>query len=772
MRTQKNLVMVSSVGHYHRAHNVNNQHHHRPAAAAAEGMAVVGKMRFLVLVMFGLCLLTAIVGVWQGHSSMLLSVPNAKNRQQSPDALSFLHLQDDEEDVDDIEQEQEDEEVQEAAKAKAKASTITATTAAKTEQASSTKQRRAGTTSSSLLQSIRRRRIYSNPQKSTTRTRTRSQRIQNNNNNPIEASTTAKRVAATRDPHPWSGHNRLDKAKPSPAAVAEAEAEEEEVVVEFIPLHHFRRLVDFFSATWWQSTPRFLQTFHPHMIQNVEWAVFGFIRNYTSQLRMTADWLDCSVEHLSKAWKITGFAGHDEGGAYLMFVDKLLNYTQRQLFVPSSITQKEGGSNLRPPKPENDRHSSSSFSSSSSSSRSSAMPETIALIAFMPYVSDTTRGQVLTTASLAATLMSLVRLECGRILIVVEQQQDHKNNMATASIMVATQQVLLQQQHQQQLGDENSRLIITHPTNTSTTTTRADNTPREALETWLGNNWRSVLSSASSSTTNSLDPKVLAAANVNATRRYEYRVGVTEIAVVTVLCSERDETQRHDNGLKMLPKAALLGIQKALIGNDSLHTQQWLGGGLDENNNNNTNNRKNQWKYIYLTEPDTILQARKQAMPELSRQLDLGNIVVPHRLQPIPHQRDLPNTDLARVVPANTPNANSAQQQQHVLELHEDDYKCCDNGFLAPGKEHHDPCGNFWWQCGFNKPFKTTKNTLETSSENSNNPNHNNNDAGSSTTNSQDATLLFKEVEENPHYRLSHYHFMELPQGTRINLQN
>eukprot|EP00985_Skeletonema_marinoi_P017020 scaffold9252_cov160-Skeletonema_marinoi.AAC.11 len=54
-----------------------------------------------------------------------------------------------------------------------------------------------------------------------------------------------------------------------------------------------------------------------------------------------------------------------------------------------------------------------------------------------------------------------------------------------------------------------------------------------------------------------------------------------------------------------------------------------------------------QWKHIYFTEPDLILQTRHTALPSLVQQLNKGWILTAHRLHPLPHMRqfdDIVNT--------------------------------------------------------------------------------------------------------------------------------
>ncbi|KAL7556326.1 hypothetical protein ACA910_011872 [Epithemia clementina (nom. ined.)] len=528
----------------------------------------------------------------------------------------------------------------------------------------------------------------------------------------------------------------------------------EEEPVSFIPWHDFHTDLDFFSATWWQSKERFQQTLDPHAIQNVEGAAFSFWSTPSpdTPVRMTSDWLQYSVEHLSKAWKVTGFEFDNpdtsETQAYHMFVDKLLNYTGRTLRQLLVLRQKDVPTQPKQPSTTRNQkagktitfHSATmsslqnitsttilsplgSISATSSVSQPSlvrnnnnnAMPETIALIAFMPYGEANrqppTRGQVLTTASLAATLTSLIRVQCGRILIVVNQETDW--NHVTMPIVAATRHVLLPTNRSLPSHADGIEPKQPPPPQYPITKVKGQ---RQELESYF------TVWSASDKNNNS---------NHNVDDSWlneEYKVHNTEISVVLVNCTEQEETKRGD--LTMIPKAALLGLQQAFaVDPTTRYAQQWLG------RRSHNRQQNDQWNYVYLTEPDTILQARLAALPALSRQLQQGNIVVPHRLQPIPHERDLPN-HLENTQVILQPLREHLSTQVH--SLHSDEFACCDQGPDHPGNQDDMDCGTFWWQCGFGEEDQKRKNMTSSNKYTS------------------------------PHFRLASYQFMELLEGTRI----
>jgi hypothetical protein len=141
-----------------------------------------------------------------------------------------------------------------------------------------------------------------------------------------------------------------------------------------------------------------------------------------------------------------------------------------------------------------------------------------------------------------------------------------------------------------------------------------------------------------------------------------------------------------DDVQENVPKGAIAGLQHALTGRDEAWTQTWLG----------KNKSAEDWQYVYYTEQDSVLQTRPTALLHLRDALDRGLIVLPHRLQPIPHQADAPR----------------AARSGSFVSL--DDLKsptwvdshghCCDSQerrMYQPDLPGYEPCGAPWWQCGF-----------------------------------------------------------------------
>ena len=155
--------------------------------------------------------------------------------------------------------------------------------------------------------------------------------------------------------------------------------------MQFIPSNNLLK-IDYFSATWIQPMSTFLKLDTEEII-NVEMGVFRVWKDNLSRMRMTLDWLDFSVEHLSKYWKNAQ-----------VFYDPV-PFT----FITSILERYIQRANLE-----------------MSNDSPSALQETIAVIAFQPYGSGhkPQEARNLTIVSLAATLASMIQVGFGRILVV------------------------------------------------------------------------------------------------------------------------------------------------------------------------------------------------------------------------------------------------------------------------------------------------------------------------------------------------------------------
>eukprot|EP00544_Gedaniella_sp_CCMP2646_P005118 CAMPEP_0202493882 /NCGR_PEP_ID=MMETSP1361-20130828/10040_1 /ASSEMBLY_ACC=CAM_ASM_000849 /TAXON_ID=210615 /ORGANISM="Staurosira complex sp., Strain CCMP2646" /LENGTH=388 /DNA_ID=CAMNT_0049124243 /DNA_START=312 /DNA_END=1479 /DNA_ORIENTATION=+ len=294
--------------------------------------------------------------------------------------------------------------------------------------------------------------------------------------------------------------------------------------MQFIPSNNLGKL-DYFSATWIQPMSTFLKL-DTNRIINVEMGVFRVWRENLDRMRMTLDWMDFSVEHLSKYWKNAQ-----------AFFDPV-SYT----FITSSLERYIQRANLN-----------------FSHELSPALQETIAVIAFQPYSSGhkPQEAKHLTVLSLAATMASMIQVSFGRILVVGYERGD----AGFAQEAFST------------LANDNS----------------IESTSSSALMIQIGN---------------------------------------TEVGYVS---SSKEEVASKITPINRV-KGALAGLQHAIQGKmEPSRLRVWLG----------VTHNASYWKYVYLTEPDTILQTRPSALVQIREALDNGLILAPHRLQPLPHESDL-----------------------------------------------------------------------------------------------------------------------------------
>ena len=343
------------------------------------------------------------------------------------------------------------------------------------------------------------------------------------------------------------------------------------IPIDFIPIEDLQ-ILDIFAASWWQSVPRFLELNVTKYVQTVEDDAFAPIlkagRGF-KDARMTRDWLDFSVEHLSKWWKLLGTYGIN------FAIGKLQAYYMHR---------------------------------QSSSTKNTIMNTTVAVI---PYGVDTDspRVQQMWTASLTATIASLLQHGIGRVVVVGYFDADSK------LVRRAFRELLRYQEEQ-----KDERSFQDHDSTTSFST----------------------------------------------------KVGATELAFV------------HTSDVKSkfieinVPYGALKGLHQAFSG--AIRPYEWLG------------RSPAKYKYIFLTEADQTLNARPT--PYFTKVMDEGCIVIPHRLQPIPHSLDVAGVvlDTHRVIPRNL---------AQVHELNADVDSCCDTSERL--KKDPPECGPFWWMCWIGK---------------------------------------------------------------------
>ncbi|CAB9518358.1 expressed unknown protein [Seminavis robusta] len=163
--------------------------------------------------------------------------------------------------------------------------------------------------------------------------------------------------------------------------------------VHFLNSSRLHRL-DGFSASWLQSRADFM-TMPFDRVHSCEMASFrAYDGSRLPKMRMTYDWMDWSVEHLSRWWKILEWDLHQNDTiAYDSISSKLRNYISS-----AAVTAHNNDNNLQGER---------------------VLQNTLAVIAFQSYKHATNPqlGHNLTALSLAATMESLRRAGMGRVVV-------------------------------------------------------------------------------------------------------------------------------------------------------------------------------------------------------------------------------------------------------------------------------------------------------------------------------------------------------------------
>lgn len=356
---------------------------------------------------------------------------------------------------------------------------------------------------------------------------------------------------------------------------------------------------DMFSATWLQPVSSFLKM-DVDNIKTVEDGCFQAFWANMSAVRMTVDWLDFSVEHMSKWWKVAGVFDTRDGIAFNRAVTAFRSYVRNTKL---------------------DRH------------ELSPLRETFAIIAFQSYLylkeNESPRARTLTVSSLGSSIASLARAGFGRV--VVAGMNDYDKGLVQETFWY--------------LQDKLDAANAVH-------------------------------------TLNQTKPDVT-------------RIGPMEVGYVEVQAREAKTKFLDVN----MPKGALNVMQHGFKGDlDRKRTKDLFG----------TTTDKFYWKYVYLTEPDTLLQTKPWVLPQLKDALDSGLMLAPHRLQPVPHEQDFVGMkDENRLIKAE---GNFST----VLDLDTlNGAVCCDEqaGSYKPWKDYFGSCaGIIWFECGFQRAVSSYNN--------------------------------------------------------------
>lgn len=368
--------------------------------------------------------------------------------------------------------------------------------------------------------------------------------------------------------------------------------------IHFLSSKHFEDLDDTFSASWLQRLEDFMQMdcASMHVVEDSSWLAYRTPEDTRlEKLRMTIDWLDFSVEHLSHWHKM--FHIFDEP----LLVDGTISKLDSYMSFYRNHALEEVDPSLR---------------------------QTIAIIAFQPYLQGeeyTERANRLIQAYLGASLEALRRAGFGRA-VVVGMEAFHNNIVAGAIHHLQTQLV---------------------PEGKITTTEK---------------------------------------------------VGHMEVSFAL----GDGEKSKSKYVAENVPRASIAGLQEAFrlarkggearSSDEESYIRTWLG----------TETDPSFWKYVYLTEPDTILQVRQSSIPQLKGEIDKGNVLTPHRFQPIPHESDTNGCCRRQEY-----KFLRADHHKSILDLdpNGNDDVCCDawNVMMThPGiPPHFEDCRNFWYMCDF-----------------------------------------------------------------------
>jgi hypothetical protein len=187
--------------------------------------------------------------------------------------------------------------------------------------------------------------------------------------------------------------------------------------VQWTSINDIPDTTDFYAASWIMNTQMFRQVdTTPSSIRELEDGVFAAFHRRDHQLRMTLDYLDWGVEHLSHWWRRIGVPNNDAG--YRFFTSALSSYVERHAHQQQQepfrvVLERMGDDSAR------------------------ALHPTVAVVAFSQVKFDAeptnarlsaselaARDRNVSLLSLGATLASLVRVGMGRIVVVGSDPND------------------------------------------------------------------------------------------------------------------------------------------------------------------------------------------------------------------------------------------------------------------------------------------------------------------------------------------------------------
>jgi hypothetical protein len=510
------------------------------------------------------------------------------------------------------------------------------------------------------------------------------------------------------------------------------------------------KLVDMFSASWLISRKRFIEINYMD-IKICEDAVFAVAKVKGTHLhkirndsKMLKDWTQFSVEHLSKYWMMSAQMrskknGGDSNGNIIFshLISMMDNLTERRMRIKPLSSLSSSLSSLQQSQSSNTTQQQQQHQQQQQQQlRPIELQNTIALIAFMPVTAKIShpkykltvgkRDQLMSYHSLAATISSLWSVGFGRVVVVSLNENGSEYTRGACEVL----KVSSSSSNSSSNGDEIEVVV----------------------------NINSNSSSSSSSSNNSSD-------DVNTNRTIAtigYKINnkdvdhhlerTMDIAHVHITDQSLYETS---NIKKNIPRAAVAGLWMAMTGKFNSNNDNTVNTADDDDDTSNDiikeerskwlgrNHDFDYWKYVWLTEPDSILNMNTNLLSSFKDSLDEGIALFPHRIHPLPHEINLskdmiPHLDRGKYLPNSYP-FNVSELVCDGGDADEggsyDNYiACCDAGRQWPGnkcwrkekiykgeklmelckekwrRDEERKCA-FWWSCGFKEQNTTTTNT-------------------------------------------------------------
>lgn len=143
---------------------------------------------------------------------------------------------------------------------------------------------------------------------------------------------------------------------------------------------------DLFSASWIMDVGHF-RKIHANEIHTVESGCFVPFRQFSAHVRMTRDWLEFTVEHMSKWWKTFNIFAHPT--TMRTFIERIESFTSNSITTPG-------------------------------------LHHTIAIVPFQAYHGNDREGRLFTSKVLSACIRSMTRYGIRRIVVVVASYEERK----------------------------------------------------------------------------------------------------------------------------------------------------------------------------------------------------------------------------------------------------------------------------------------------------------------------------------------------------------